>query len=101
MSFLLELDVIVDLLVDTDTEVVHPGGGRAGAIHRHTVETAERHVIYQDSRVTIARFYQAGTTFYMLARIVIYNSVAYLIKQRFMTHFNAECLYVHSAIEYE
>ncbi len=91
MSFLLELDVIVDLLVDPDTEVVHPGRGRAGAVHRHTVETAERHVIiYQESQLPDFIKLALHST-YMLVRIVIYNSVTYLIKQSFLTHFNAEC----------
>ena len=59
MPFLLELDVIVDLLVDPDTEIVRPSrSGERPLVHGATVKTAEGHVIINIH--IIAYFYQAA-----------------------------------------
>lgn len=58
MPLFLELDVIVDLLVDPDTEVVRPSGSRARPVHGAAVKTAEGHVIINSH--IIAYFYQAA-----------------------------------------
>ena len=91
MPFFLELDVIVDLLVDSDTKVVRPSRSRKRPlVHGATVKTAEGHVIINSH--IIAYFYQAAFN-----KMLVTKSPPHyvLIKLRTLTHTIHDGKYSH------